>query len=146
MSVRALSWALHEAPVTNKADLLVLIALCDHAHDDGDGAYPSISRIAKIARLSTRGTHKALRSLEAANLIRGTRRPGRPTVYRVALTPASGAGVQTVQGCTADTGVCTSRPKPLHAVHPNRKEPSLTGEGAQARTTDFSEYDKAVIG
>ena len=35
MSVRLMSWAFHEAPTTRKGDLLVLLVLADHAHDDG---------------------------------------------------------------------------------------------------------------
>lgn len=139
MSVRALSWALRESPVEHKGDLLVLIVLADHAHDDGDGAYPSVATIARLGRMSPRGVHKSLRSLEAAGLIHGSPRPGRPTVYRLDLTPATGAGVQTVQGCTEFTGVCTNEPKPLHSVHPNRKEPSPNRQGEPTR------YDEAVI-
>lgn len=142
MSVRALSWALRESPVETKSDLLVLIVLADHAHDDGDGAYPSVATISKLARMSPRGVHKSLRSLEAAGLIHGAPRPGRPTTYRLHLASATGAGVQTVQGCTQRTGVCTTRPKPLHTVHPNRKEPSSNRQ----ESTDFSKYDEQVIG
>jgi hypothetical protein len=146
MSVQALSWALREAPVRSKGDLLVLIVLADAAHADGDGAYPSVKLIAEYARMSVRGVHKSLRNLEAAGLIRGTRRPGRVTTYRLDLTRANRAGVQTEQGCTTDTGVCTERPKGVHSVHPNRKEPSRTGGRAQARATTVHPLDEGIIG
>jgi hypothetical protein len=127
MSVRVLGWALREAPVTSKTDLLVLIVLADHAHDDGSGAYPSVATIAKLARMSPRGVHVALRNLEATALIRGSRKPGRATEYCI-LTSASCAGVQGVQGCKACTGVCKTRPKGVQGLHPNRKEPSSNRE------------------
>ena len=93
MSVRALSWALRDAPVARHSDLLVLIVVADHAHDDGTGAYPSVPTIAAMARLSVRGVRNALGRLEASGVIAIERRAGRGNAYRVLLTPASGAGV-----------------------------------------------------
>lgn len=82
MSVRVLGWALREAPVTNKGDLLTLIVLADHAHDDGDGAFPSVETIARLARLSPRGAQKALRKLASAGLLKATHRAGKTTPQR----------------------------------------------------------------
>jgi DNA-binding MarR family transcriptional regulator len=144
MSVRALSWALREAPVDAKGDLLVLIVLADHAHDDGDGAYPSVKTIARFARLTPRGVQKALRSLEATGLIKATRRTGKTTLYRIELTPRTEGGVNSLRPELRDAGGRTERPKPPNPVRPNRKEPSRTVRGAQAR--DLSKYDAGVIG
>jgi hypothetical protein len=148
MSVRVLSWALREAPVVAKGDLLALIVLADHAHDDGDGAYPSVETIAMLARLSLRGAQNALRNLEAAGVIRATHRPGKTTLYRINVTPAAIAGVQPLRPATSDADPRNQRRKPPQPLHPNRKEPSRTVKGrAQAReTTDFSQYDDGVIG
>jgi hypothetical protein len=145
MSVRVLSWALRESPVEAKGDLLALIVLADHAHDDGGGAYPSVETIGKLARLSPRGTQNALRNLEAAGVITATPRKGKTTLYRV-LTPAISAGVQSLRPAISDVDPRNQRPKPPQPLHPNRKEPSRIVRGAQARTTEFSEYDAGVIG
>jgi hypothetical protein len=147
MSVRALSWALREAPVDMRGDLLVLIVRADHAHDDGGGAYPSVKTIATLARLSVRGAQNALRDLEAAGLIRGKRRAGKTTLYSLLMTPAEVAEVQPLRGARSDAKGRKQRRKPPQSLRPNRKEPSRTVRGrAHARhTTDFSKYDQGVI-
>ena len=48
------------------SSLLLLLAIADHAHDDGTGAYPSIDALAKKTRMSVRNTQYALRRLEAS--------------------------------------------------------------------------------
>lgn len=143
MSVRVLSWALREAPVEAKGDLLALIVLADHAHDDGDGAYPSVETIARLSRLSLRGAQKALRNLEAAGLISARVRPGTTTLYRVLITPAAVAGVHPLRPATSDADPRNQRSKGVHPVRPNRKEPSRTVRSAQAR--DTTRFDRGVI-
>ena len=132
MSVRVLAWALRDAPVTNKSDLLVLIAIADHAYDGGGGAYPSEATIGKLARLSERGVRYSLRRLEAAGVIAVDQRGGIDNVYRVVMTPANAAVVprQPATGTPAnhdrtpanhDRNPGTPRP---HSPN-NRKEPSV---------------------
>lgn len=55
--------------VEQRGDLLVLLVLGDHAHDDGTGAYPTVETIAKKARMTRRGAQLALRRLEALGAI-----------------------------------------------------------------------------
>lgn len=45
MSVKVSSWVWEHSPVS-RGDLLVLVALADHAQDNGAGAYPSVATIA----------------------------------------------------------------------------------------------------
>jgi len=139
MSVRVLGWALREAPVENKGDLLTLIVLADHAHDDGGGAYPSVETIARLARLTPRGAQKALRKLVSAGLIQATPRTGKTTLYRVVVTPALSSGVNSVRPELRDAGGRTERRKPPNPVRPNRKEPSVNREG------DLTDLDRLVI-
>lgn len=141
MSVRALSWALREAKVAAKSDLLVLIVLADHAHDDGGGAYPSVETIAKLARLTRRGAQKSLRRLEDAGLIAARRRPGLTTVYSLS-TGEHSSGANTVRSELEDAGGRTEVHKAANTVRPNRKEPSRTVRGT---APDFSRYDEGVI-
>jgi hypothetical protein len=138
MSVRVLSWALRESPVESKTDLLTLIVLSDHAHDDGDGAYPSVETISRLARLSPRGTQNALRNLEGAGVIHATRRTGKTTLYRVNMTPAPSAGVQTVHPANGDTDPRKRRRKPPQPLRPNRQEPS-------PNRGDHSRFDSHVV-
>lgn len=131
MSVQALSWALHESPVRNKGDLLVLIALADSAHQDGDGAYPSVAILARVARMSSRSVQESLRRLESTGIIEGAPRHGKTTVYRVPITPAKSVEVQTSQGCDPPQGRgAKSRANPCEPSHPNRLNRQITGEDA----------------
>ena len=52
MSLRALSWA-WEQELTNPSEKLVLLAIADHANDDGM-CWPSMSHVANRCLLSTR--------------------------------------------------------------------------------------------
>jgi hypothetical protein len=51
---------------------LVLIALADHARDDGTGAYPSIATLATKTSMSERGVRDILRRLETRSYIVAT--------------------------------------------------------------------------
>ncbi|QEC49662.1 hypothetical protein FSW04_20160 [Baekduia soli] len=69
MSVRVMSWVFDHSDVEHRGDLLVLLVLADHAHDDGTSAFPSVATIGKKARLTRRGAQLALRRLEASGAI-----------------------------------------------------------------------------
>lgn len=64
MSVKAMVWALEEAPESNPATLLVLIALAEHADENGRDAFPGHARLADRARMSVRSVQRNLRALE----------------------------------------------------------------------------------
>lgn len=51
-------------------DLLVLLALADHADDRGGSCYPKITRLAERCRVSDRTVQRSLRTLEQAGYIR----------------------------------------------------------------------------
>lgn len=70
MSLRALLWAIHDAPVNNHGELAVLNALADRASDDGTAAYPSQKWVAYRARCSDRAVRNHLKALEERGLIR----------------------------------------------------------------------------
>jgi hypothetical protein len=120
MSIRVLSWVLESSTVTSKGDLLALIVLADHAHDDGGGAYPSVLTIARKARLSERGARTALRQLESAGHIdrEGVSAKGM-TIYRVRMTPAA----------TAPGSHCPRQPLPpgSHRSRPRQPVPPDPG-------------------
>lgn len=68
----------------------VLQAICDHAKDDGTGAFPSVAYLAWKCDLSERQTKRVLKRLEDMKLIeriayaKGGR--GRTPLYRVNLS------------------------------------------------------------
>lgn len=70
MSIKAVTWALKDAPVPDPLSQLVLIGLADHTDDEGRGAWPSVRKLAEYARCSERTVHARLRVLEDHGLIR----------------------------------------------------------------------------
>jgi hypothetical protein len=74
-------------PPTEK---LVLLAMADHARDDGTGCYPSISTLAKKTSLSRRGTQKLVARLKAAHLIDDTGKVSRFGTVEYSITLARG--------------------------------------------------------
>ncbi len=126
MSVRVLSWVFDHSDVKHRDDLLVLLVLADHAHDDGTSAYPSVETIARKARLSRRGTFDALKRLTAQGaLMREGKGPRGTVCYRITMPntvqPLHGAAIAPVQSA-AQEGAVTS----TQGVQSPAPEPSLT--------------------
>jgi Helix-turn-helix domain len=73
-----------DVPASEK---LVLLALADHARDDGTGAYPSIGLLASKTSQSRRGVQKILRRLEQGRLVvpSNVSHGRRATEYRITL-------------------------------------------------------------
>lgn len=69
MSTHIMGWALR-ADVGDPIAKLVLIALADHAHNDGTNAWPSQSTIAEYVGCSDRTVRTKLAELESAGVIR----------------------------------------------------------------------------
>ena len=141
MSVRLMSWAFHEAPTTRKGDLLVLLVLADHAHDDGGGAYPSVRTIADLARMSERGVQTALGHLRDAGIITVDGRTATGTrIYRILSTPAMAAPPQPLHPPQPLRGGVQPDVVTPAAVAPKPLEPSVN------RESRLNSYDDAVIG
>lgn len=93
MSIRAVSWALKDAPVPDAVSHLILIGLADHAEDDGTNARPSQALLADYAQVSVRTVGYKMKALaEAGLIIRGDqqqvahlRADRRPTVWDLNL-------------------------------------------------------------
>lgn len=95
MSLRAMLWALYDAPTDDlpAGAFRVLLALADHADDRGWNAFPHASTLAQRFGITTRSARRHLAALRAAGLIyegdqrmvehvRGDRRP---VVYNLDL-------------------------------------------------------------
>jgi helix-turn-helix protein len=85
MSVKVTTWV-YEHSRASGGDLLVLLILADHADDESWQCWPSIERIAALARMSERGVRYCLRSLEGLGEVL-TERPNRnrSNTYRIVL-------------------------------------------------------------
>lgn len=101
MSLRAMLWALHEAPVDDAQTVLVLLGLADNADEDGRASWPSVSTLAVRARCSSRTVQRHLSALKSAGVIRegdqtlvaSFRQDRRPVVYDLNLTAVRGDNV-----------------------------------------------------
>jgi hypothetical protein len=67
--------------------LLLMLAIADHAHDDGGGAYPSIATLARKARTSERNVKLLLPKLEGSGEleVRRSKGPRGTNLYRVKI-------------------------------------------------------------
>jgi len=116
-----MSWAFHDAPTTRKGDLLVLLVLADHAHDDGGSAYPSVATVARLARMSERGVQTALGHLRDAGII-------------------------TVDGRTATGTRSTAFCRPPQWLHPRSRctPAAIAGRGATRRSYPRSRCTQTI--
>lgn len=154
MSIRVMQ-SVWEHSTQSGGALVLLLAIADNAHDDGDGAYPSIATLAQKSRMSGRNVNLLLKQLAEAGeiAIRRGAGPNGVNVYRVLLPglstpekisplkrfhPEGGftPGVKNPVGGGEKSGrggVKPTSPKPLL----NHQEPSMEplGETHAARVT-----------
>jgi Helix-turn-helix domain len=99
-----MTWVWDHAGVAG-TDLLLLLAIADHADDHGGNAWPSIATLAAKTRLDPRTVRRVITRLEAAGHLVITRRAGRSQTNRYTLlmtaptepadTPAEPVGAPT---------------------------------------------------
>lgn len=80
MSIAALNWAFRLR--VQGAAKVVLIALADHANDDGE-AWPAVSRLEQWTGLKDRGIRLALKHLEASGVINRSGKNGTTVIYKM---------------------------------------------------------------
>jgi hypothetical protein len=87
LSIRLMA-AVFELDIT-ASEKLVLLAMADHARDDGTGCYPAVEKLALKTSQTRRGVQKIMRRLEAFGLIAPSRLsrggPRRSTEYTLTL-------------------------------------------------------------
>lgn len=144
MSVRVMS-AIFERYPNGGGEMLLALALADHAHDDGTSVRPSVKTLAIKTRQSERTVQYQLRKMQDYGWLILTRKtsgkPGDTNEYRINpewLTGAKDDGCNFCTGATDDIDGCNSRhrrvqngaktgakaiaPKPLSK--PSKKQPS----------------------
>jgi len=116
---------------TVKASTLkfVLLALADHANDEGKGAYPSLDKLATKTSMSRRTVQRALDALAQLEIIRcvGVSEYGTDnySIFVTAIGRGIPTGVTLVQNAEGgDSGVLKSVPESRKSV-PESPEPSL---------------------
>jgi hypothetical protein len=87
MSIRVMT-AIWEYSSHKGAALLLMLAIADHASDDGTNAYPSVRRLAQRTRLSERTVQRTIQECEASGELvvnRPDTREHRPNYYTIRL-------------------------------------------------------------
>jgi hypothetical protein len=82
MSCRARDWAWRRKGLT-LAQRVVLLALAEHADENGASCFPSLGLLERMTELSRRGITKALSGLDGTLIERDRGGPGRATRYRL---------------------------------------------------------------
>lgn len=111
MSIRVMS-QVWDSDLTDIYEASVLLALANHADDDGR-CYPSMARVAKLARCSVRKAQVVTKALAERGYLRVEPNSGPRgcNTYFLTLTPARGAPPQGVHPRT-------SQQKPPHVTTP----------------------------
>ncbi|MGH6654613.1 MAG: helix-turn-helix domain-containing protein, partial [Actinocrinis sp.] len=118
MSIKVMSWVWENSPASGSG-LLLLLAIADHADDDGT-AYPSIQKLAKKTRMSRSSVFRAMKPLiESRQLKIESRGTGRDTSeYQIIMPPSRGVNL-TPQGSQDDTpGVAERHPRGVNVDTP----------------------------
>jgi hypothetical protein len=129
MSVLVMSWVLRNSP-EKWGRRLVLLAIADHANDDGTECWASVATLAHKTRMSERQVRTCLRELEQSGAIVETGRTSRGTHnYTVIMVSAEGGEIrppENLAGAKSDAEGGEIRPKGGAKSAP---EPSLDPSG-----------------
>ena len=142
MSIKIMS-AVFERYPNGGGEMLLALALADHASDDGTRVYPSVANLAEKTRQSERSVQYQLRRMEESGwlILVGAGNGGRSMSreYRISpewikgaeIAPTQKGATDDIKGATDDTKGCNPRQKRVQQVAPanNRhrtiNEPSL---------------------
>ena len=132
MSIKAMSWAWEQATSSSGAKL-VLLALADHANDDGE-CWPGMKRIAEKCGMSARQVSNHVTGLEIAGLIETTRRCRNDHKYSTYLYQlkwaSSGSGLPVGQRKSVSSGPAEVGFRAEPSVENRQLEPSLSSSSA----------------
>ena len=133
MSVRILS-EIWEHSQAKGSELLLLLALADHADSVTAECYPSVKRLAKLIRMSKRNTQYLLRKLEEDGhiTIKPKASPNKTNLYKL-HRPFDMVQTLHLPTCADETG-CTSDSAKAIAPEPT-SEPKPREKKTRARKT-----------
>ena len=119
MSIKLMA-AVWEREDISATEALILLALADHANDEGN-CYPSVGRLAKRCKMSDRGVQKIVQRLVERGLLEVDQQAGKrgANVFQLHLTPEPGSPPNEVHPRTGFTPPRTRFTLPPNPVHPN---------------------------
>lgn len=154
MSIKVMSLVFERYP-KGGGEMLLALALADHAHDDGTHIFPKVETLADKTRQSIRSVQYQLRRMEQLGwLIRVNSGHGgrsQSSEYRIApewlkgaeIAPLAPQGqekgaIDDMKGCNPRPKGCKTAHKRVHPVAPayNHHEPSITIIESSAPQTD----------
>jgi len=117
---------------------LVLLAMADHAREDGTGCYPAIGTLARKTSLSRRGIQKLVRRLQGAGFVADTGRISRlgTIEYTVTLERGGEQGSLLFSARRANASTKTGEPRCAEGAN----QSAVKGRTRFARTKDLT-YD-----
>jgi hypothetical protein len=134
-----MAWVWKHAPIKG-TDLLILLAIADHASEDGGNAYPSIKTISVKARVSQERVRQGLRRLEEKGLLLTASKQGgtdnwrndrRPNRYTVIMNDPNFPSLESITTATSEATTPTNDEydpntagdKPSNINHPEINHP-----------------------
>lgn len=125
-------------------EMLLALALADHAHDDGTSIFPSVARLAAKTRQSPRAVQYQLRSMEKSGWLilvsgaKGGRKPGsdsrgRTREYRIDPAWLNGAEIAPLP------------PSPMEHEKGEAVAPFDSGKGANHDVKGCNSYCTRII-
>lgn len=142
MSVKVMTAVFDRYP-NGGGEMLLALALADHASDDGTRVYPSVKALAEKTRQSERTIQYQLRRMEEMGWLilvcHGNGGRSKTSEYRISLDWIKGADIapfkkgatDDTKGATDDTKGCNPRQERVQQVAPanNRQEPLKNHQG-----------------
>jgi hypothetical protein len=139
MSIKVMTMVFERYPAGG-GEMLLALALADHAHDDGTKIFPSIKQLAEKTRQSERTVQYQLRKMEDSTwlLLQNSGNGGRNQRREYVINPfwLKGAEVapigkganDDIKGANDDTKGCNPRQERVQSLHPHItvNESSLT--------------------
>lgn len=139
MSIKALNWA-WEQHTASSGQKLVLLALADHANDDGH-CWPGMGRIAEKCGMSARQVSNHVSALEACGLLEKTRRMRDDQKYSTYLYhlkfSSSGSPLPVGQQKPISGGPAEAHFRTEPSVENRKKEPSLSSSSDDDGFAEF---------
>lgn len=143
MSIQAISWVFEHSEATEGSRCL-MIAVANHTDQAGSNCWASVDVLAHEARMSRRGTQKALRRLEERGELRDVGPSKHGThVYEIAGMrggePSSPPGGE-LQNARGEPG----SPKP--SIEPSKENPAKAGQEIEIRVQSIFAYWHQAMG
>ena len=156
MSVKVMT-AVFERYPSGGGEMLLALALADHASDDGTRVFPSVAALAEKTRQSARSVQYQLRRMEESGwlILVGAGNGGRSMSreYRISLDWIKGAEIapfqkganDDVKGANDDTKGCNPRQERVHHVAPANNHQGTIKESSGKQGAEALAIPQALL-